>query len=394
MGEVLTGIDGVYAGGLHVGIKGKKKDLGFIYVPGAVASAGCFTQNKFAAACIHYTQKILKKNVLKAVIVNSGNANAGTGVDGEKDTKAMAKATADALGIKPSEVGVASTGVIGVKMPMDKILPGIADLLKDPFQRDPNSFNQAILTTDLCEKTVYLSRKIGRKEIVVTGSAKGSGMIAPNMGTMLAYFVTNASITQTLLQSCLTKAVEASFNMISVDGDTSTNDMILGFATGERQFTITDKEQMQAFEELLTEACIVLAKMIAKDGEGATTLIEMRVKGAASRKDAKTITMNILNSPLVKTAVHGADPNWGRVMAAAGKDPNVKFNGDKADLFFNDFQILSQGKLVMTDRQDLVRELKKDTVVITLNLNLAGGEAVGWGCDLTKGYIDINTTYC
>ncbi len=394
MEEVFTGIDGVYAGGIHVGIKGKKKDLAFLYVPGAVATAGCFTQNKFAAACIHYTQKIMKTNTLKAVIVNSGNANAGTGVDGERDTKAMAKATADMLGLRPSEVGVASTGVIGFKMPMDKILPGIETLLKDPLQKDSDSFNQAILTTDLCEKPVYLSRKIGRKQIVISGSAKGSGMIAPNMGTMLAYLVTNATLPQPLLQSLLTKAVDKSFNMISVDGDTSTNDMILLFATGERQFTITDREQLQEFEELLTEACIVLAKMIAKDGEGATTLIEMRVVGAASKKDAKTVAMNIINSPLVKTAVHGADPNWGRVMAAAGKAIDVKFNGDKADLFFNDVAVLKRGQLVMTDRQELVNELKKDTVVITLNMNLAKGEATAWGCDLTKGYIDINTTYC
>jgi glutamate N-acetyltransferase/amino-acid N-acetyltransferase len=359
-----------------------------------VATAGCFTQNKFAAACIHYTQKIMKTNVLKAVIVNSGNANAGTGAEGERDTKAMAKATADMLGLRPSEVGVASTGVIGVKMPMDKILPGIETLLKDPLQKDSDSFNQAILTTDLCEKTVYLSKKIGRKQIVISGSAKGSGMIAPNMGTMLAYLVTNATVPQPLLQSLLTKAVDKSFNMISVDGDTSTNDMILLFATGERQFTITDREQLQEFEELLTEACIVLAKMIAKDGEGATTLIEMRVVGAASKKDAKTVAMNIINSPLVKTAVHGADPNWGRVMAAAGKATDIKFNGDKADLFFNDVAVLKRGQLVMTDHQQLVNELKKDTVVITLNMNLAKGEATAWGCDLTKGYIDINTTYC
>jgi glutamate N-acetyltransferase/amino-acid N-acetyltransferase len=392
MTAVLTDIDGVYAGGIHIGIKGKKKDLGFLYVPNAVASAGCFTQNKFSASCIGYTQSNLKNTVLKALIVNSGNANAGTGDAGAEDTVAMAVAAADSLGLTPQEVAVASTGVIGVKMPMDKILPGITTLLSDPFVKDTDGLSRAILTTDLCEKMVSLRRVIGGKEVVVAGVAKGSGMIAPNMGTMLAYLVTTAGVSQEVLQACLSEAVEASFNMISVDGDTSTNDMVLTFATGAE--VISERADVEAFTALLTEACIVLAKMIAKDGEGATTLIEVRVKHASSLEDAKVVAMSIVNSPLVKTAVHGADPNWGRVMAAAGKNPSVAFESAKMDLFFNEFPVLKQGELVMTDRALLVTELKKEVVVITLDMNLGDANATAWGCDLTKGYIDINTTYC
>lgn len=390
--DIFTDLEGVFGNGIAAGIKPNKRDLAYIYVPNAVACAGVFTLNKFIAPCLTYTQKIMKSQVVKAVIINSGNANAGTGKIGLANAKKTSQYAARLLNLKPSEVAVASTGIIGVQLPMDKILSGLDTLLASPSVKEGHAVSDAILTTDLCDKIVHVSCKIGKKNIIVSGIAKGSGMIEPNMGTMLAYFVTNASIPQAQLQVLLQGACDESFNMISVDTDTSTNDMALLFATGEKKFQLVSRVEREAFQNLLTEACQILAKKIARDGEGATKLIEVRVVGASSRRDARKVAKLIVNSPLVKTAMHGEDPNWGRVLMAAGKDPDVKFSADKLSLFFNDQVIVKEGEIVST-REQLAPVLKKETIVILLDLNLGNGHATAWGCDLTNKYIDINTAY-
>lgn len=395
MTAVFTDLDGVYSNGIHCGIKSKRKDLAYIYIPDAVACAGAFTQNKFVAAPIVYTRKLMKKTtVIKAIVINSGNANAGTGKQGSIDAKTMAQITASELGLRPSEVAVASTGLIGEMMPMDTIHTGLQSLLSHPHQKNAHAASEAILTTDLFPKLVYKKARIGRKDIVVAGMCKGSGMIAPNMGTMLAFIVTNASMTNERLSGFLSEAVSESFNMVSVDNDTSTNDMVLAFATGQKQFSFQQEEEVASFQDLLTEVCVDMAKLIAKDGEGATKVIEVSVNSAASRQDARHMAKAIVNSPLVKTAVHGSDPNWGRVLAAAGKVEGIKFNPDKVALFFNNVCVYSEGAPVLSDRQMLVDVMKQSDSFIRLDLNLGHGFATAWGCDLSKGYIDINTAYC
>lgn len=392
----ITDIDGVFANGIHSGIKADplKKDLAYIFVPRAFACAGVFTRNQFAASSVTYTKKFLKKGAIKAVIVNSGNANAGTGLQGVKDTKSMARAAAAALGVLPSQVAVASTGKIGQAMPMDTVLSGISDLLSNPKAQDGHAAAEAIMTTDLVRKEVYFEQQVGKRKIVVAGMTKGSGMISPNMATTLTFLVTNVAIEQTALQKRLQDAVDASYNMLSVDTDTSTNDMLLLFSEGSDKDILSLREEWIVFDALLHKACVALAKMIARDGEGATKLIEVQVDGALSGGDARTVAMNVVNSPLVKTALHGADPNWGRIVAAACRDPRLRINANKLRLSFGEFDIFMNGEPVDFDHKRVVDYLKKDEIIVRLDLCLGECSTTAWGCDLTHGYVDINTQYC
>lgn len=389
----ITDFDGVYASAIHCGLKPKRKDLGYMYVPDAHACAAVFTLNHFAAPCIHFNRKNLKRNAIKAVVVNSGNANAGTGEQGAAAVKTTARIAAKHLGLKPAEILVASTGIIGVQLPMDKISEGLDTLLETKGKKDSAEFTEAILTTDTCTKEVYVEEKIGKKTIAIAGVAKGSGMIAPNMATMLAFMVTNAKVPQSDLQRFFQHSVEESFNMTSVDTDTSTNDMAVLFSTGPYQFNLKSKEEREAFQRLLDKACKHLAKLIAADGEGAKKLIEVQVQNAASKQDARKIALNVVNSPLVKTAIHGADPNWGRILAAAGKDPSLKFNTKKVDISLSGIPIMKSGEVVPFAKEELVEALKQPEIIIHLTLNLGKFEATAWGCELTKGYVNINTKY-
>ena len=356
MTQWFSDLKGVFAGGIHSGSKASgKKDLAFIYVPNAVASAGVFTQNQCCGANITLTRKSLKTNMLKAVIINSGNANAATGVEGAQNSKRMAKKTAECLGLKPSEVGVASTGIIGVQLNIESIEAGIETLTKDPQVKDGQSAAAGIMTTDLVEKHVFKEAKIGKKTIQVAGIAKGSGMIEPNMATMLSFLVTNADIPQGVFQQWLAEAVDKSFNMISVDTDTSTSDMVLAFATGERQFSLSSKEEVAAYKALLTDVCTELGKMIARDGEGATKLIECQVTGAATHADAKAVAKSVINSPLIKTAIHGGDPNWGRLLMAVGKTPSIKVNSGKLSFKFGNCLVFKDGEPTSFDAEEAAR---------------------------------------
>ena len=393
MKKYLTDIDGVFASAIASGIKKNKPDLGVLYVPGAVACAGVFTQHLFSASSVKYTRKCLKRHTLKAVIINSGNANAVTGKQGDEDTKTMAVETAKLLNLSPSEVGVASTGIIGVPLPMSKILKALPKVCQKESLNNGQELASAILTTDLTEKVTFKEAKIGKKIIQVSGITKGSGMIAPNMATTLGFLVTNVNVSHAVLQRCLKHAIDRSYNMLSVDTDTSTNDMVLCFATGAYAVNEQDHEQMKAFQNLLNEACIDLAKQIAKDGEGATKLIEVYVKNAPRYLDAKQIAKQVIDSPLVKTAIHGEDPNWGRLIMAIGKNETIKLNPNKVHVMIGDKLIVENGLPTKIDRAVLKKELKKNTILITVDCTIGKSNATAWGCDLTKGYIDINTDY-
>ncbi len=393
MAQSMSDITGVYATAIAAGIKSKGLDLGLLYVPDAVASAAVFTQHKFKASSVSYTQKCSKRYTLKAMIINSGNANAVTGKQGNIDTKAMATQTATLLGINPNEVGVASTGIIGKPLPMQVIQKGITTLCNQKEKKEGSRLAKAILTTDLVTKATFKQAKIGKKLIQIAGITKGSGMIAPNMATTLGFLVTNAKMSQETLQHCLTKAIDKSYNMLSVDTDTSTNDMVVCFASGEYAINQYDPAQINAFQNLLDEACIDLAMQIAKDGEGATKLIEVQVINAARYQDAREIAKQVCDSPLVKTAIHGEDPNWGRLIMAIGKNHTLKINPDKIKLKLGSEIIVKEGQPVNIDRKRLKTHLQADKVIITVDCMIGKATATAWGCDLTKGYIDINTDY-
>lgn len=390
----VTSLPGVYASGISAGIKvNGKKDLAFVFVPNACGSAGVFTVNAFAAPPLQVCKQALSRGVVKAVIVNSGNANAGTGTAGLRDAKKTAATAARLLGLKPGEVAVSSTGIIGRPMPMDVVEKGLRVLLADAYARNGDAAAQAIMTTDLTRKEVFVTGTVGGEKISIAGFAKGSGMIAPNMATMLGFLVTDANINSKTLNSLLRRAVDDSFNMTSVDTDTSTNDMVLMFATGTKGKQLRSQTELGQFLTLLTKACQHLSKQIAADGEGATKLIEVSVTGAKSVRDAKGIAKNIVNSPLVKTAIHGADPNWGRVIAAAGKEPLYKVDPNKVDLTFAAKIVMRRGKIVPHNRATIRKLMSGKAVSIHINLNLGTASAQAWGCDLTHGYVDINVSY-
>ncbi len=391
--KTITDIDGVYSGAIHAGIKKEKLDLGYIYLPSAYSSAGVFTKNKFKAPCIKYTKNNLKEEIIKAVIVNSGNANSATGNEGYKNAKKTSQIASTLLNLKSSEIAIASTGIIGIQLPMTKIENGLEKLLTDPLQKNGSVLAEAIKTTDLITKEVYKEMEINGEKIVVAGIAKGSGMIAPNMGTMLCFLVTNAKISSKNLKIFLDEAVDDTFNMLSIDTDCSTNDLVLMMSTGEKEINLKSIKEINAFQNLLNSVCLEFTKLIAIDGEGAEHLIEVHLKNAVKKKEAKLLAMNVVNSPLVKTAIHGCDPNWGRIIAALGKNPDLKVKPNLVDLFIQGHQIMKKGEVLSFEREKLKSLLRKKEVIIEIDLNLGKASATSWGCDLTKGYIEINADY-
>lgn len=389
----ITSITGVYAGGIAAGIKPSAKDLAFIFVPQACACAGVFTQSTFSASCVAYSRSCIEASELKAIIINSGNANAATGSKGEADCLEMAELAASKLGLRPEEVAVASTGIIGKNLPMDVVRLGISTLLENPKIREGSLAAEAIMTTDLVTKEVLVRTSIAGVELSIGGIAKGSGMIAPNMATMLGFLVTDANISQEALGPIFKRAINRSFNMISVDTDTSTNDMVLCIANGQTGPALEDSQSLDDFEEALTETCIELAKKIVRDGEGATKLIEVQITGASCEKDAHALALSVINSPLVKTAIHGEDPNWGRVIMALGKTPDVEMDPNRVSVSFQKVVVFSEGQPQQFERSALKSDLACADIVIRADLGLGTAAACAWGCDLTKEYIDINVDY-
>lgn len=369
--------------GVRCGLKNKRNDIGLILSETPARAAGMFTTNQVRAACVDYSRTAIAKGILRGVVVNSGNANCCTGEQGARDTAKMAELAATALGVQPDDLVVGSTGVIGQLLDMVKVEKGIAEA-GTKLGEDPRPFMDAILTTDLVEKEAGAT--LGNA--TVYGVAKGSGMIAPNMATMLAYITTDADVEHLDLPAILKRANDKSFNCMTVDGDTSTNDMVIVLANGASG----EKPSEADFEAALTEVLVSLAKQVARDGEGATKLVEVVVTGSS---DPKKIARTIADSPLVKTAMFGCDPNWGRVLMAAGR-AGVPFLKEETVLTIQangeDHLLFENGAPAAFDPKRVSTALKSDYVVIDLKVG-EGETATIYTCDFGYGYVRINAEY-
>lgn len=393
-GSIITPA-GFKVAGLHSGVKRKRNDLGVVYCEKPANAAAVYTLNQVQAEPIKVTKESMAyEEKIQAVIVNSGNANACTGKQGYEDALTMRQATADHLKIHEQHVAVASTGVIGEQMPMEKIVPHIKQLDVKATAESAETFAESILTTDTFLKSVCYETYISGEKITIGGTAKGSGMIEPNMGTMLAFVTTDAVIESTYLDQALKLAVNETFNCVTVDGDTSTNDMVLVMASekANHESLTPDHEDWTGFVTTLTKVCEDLAKMIARDGEGATKLVTVDVSGAETKEDARKVAKSVIGSSLVKTAVFGTDANWGRVIAAIGYS-GANINPDCVDLSFGHISVLEQSRPVSFSEDDAKTYLENDEVIINVHLN--NGEETGkaWGCDLTYDYVKINASY-
>jgi glutamate N-acetyltransferase/amino-acid N-acetyltransferase len=327
-----------------------------------------------------------------AVVVNSGGANACTGEQGLADAAEMAALAANSIGAAPEDTLVASTGVIGQPLPMKLIKTGISQIV---FANDGgHELAKAMMTTDTVPKETAVAARIGDSEFTLGGVAKGSGMIHPDLATMFCFLTTDAAVDLDFLRSALRKAVDVSFDMISVDGDTSPSDMVLIMANGlaGNEPISPGSRQADTFQQALDRVCIYLAKAIAGDGEGATKLIEVTVNGAISAAEARLAARTVVSSPLVKAAVHGADPNWGRIIVAAGRS-GVELVESNIDLYIGDVSVVKGGRPLPFNEQSVVRVFKQSEVPITLHLNLGTASATAWGCDLSEEYVTINSQY-
>lgn len=392
----VTTPKGFRAGGLHCGLKKTERhDLGAIVCEVPAQAAGVYTLNQFQAAPLRVTQEsIAQGGMLQAMLVNSGNANACTGQQGEEDARAMRSAAAKAFGVAEHLVGVTSTGVIGELLPMPKVLSGIERLPAEVKADGGDDFCQAILTTDLVKKEICVSLTVDGRTVHIAGAAKGSGMIHPNMATMLGFMTTDANIESAQLQKLLNDVTDSTFNMITVDGDTSTNDMVVVMASGLAggESLTPEHEDWSAFAAAFNYVGEYLAKAIARDGEGATKLIEVTVSGAASREAARAIVKTVIGSSLVKSACFGADANWGRIIAAVGRAGHP-VQTETVDIRLGDIVVLAQSRPVKFDEERAAEYLKGELVQIHVNLNMGDQTATGWGCDLTYDYVRINAAY-
>lgn len=378
-----------------------RTDMALIYSSVPCVAAGTFTTNVVKAAPVKWDQKIVKQGgAVQAIIVNSGIANACTGEEGMQYCEETAQTAAEVFGIQTEQVLVSSTGVIGKQLPMEKIQAGIHMLAqaKGNDKLCGAEAAEAILTTDTHKKEAAVQLEIGGKTVTIGAMAKGSGMIHPNMCTMLSFLVTDAVIEKKVLQKVLSEDVEETYNMISVDGDTSTNDMVLFLANGLAQNAsiCPGTEEYKAFAAAVHTVNEQLAKAIAGDGEGATALLEVEVVGAADKEQAKKISKSVVCSNLTKTAVAGHDANWGRILCAMGY-AGVSFVPEQVDLFLESaagtIQILSDGVALPYSEEKATEILSEEKVKILADLKLGDGKATAWGCDLTHGYIDINADY-
>ncbi|MBE6073101.1 MAG: bifunctional glutamate N-acetyltransferase/amino-acid acetyltransferase ArgJ [Selenomonas ruminantium] len=391
----VTFPQGFKAAGVKAGIKKSGNlDLAVIYTEKEAAVAGTFTQNAVAAAPVFASKAVVKTGTAHAITANAGCANACTGEQGEKDAKAMQQITAEALGCEPSDVIVASTGVIGVNLPMDKMEKGIKQAVAELDENGSEKAGNAIITTDTYSKTCTAEVTLGGRKVRLGAIAKGSGMIQPNMATMLCFITTDANIESSLLQKALSEVVEVSFNMISIDGDMSTNDMAIVLANGAagNDKITTEGEDYEAFKAALQEMCQALAKRIAADGEGATKFLTVNVKGTKSFADAKTIAMSVAKSPLVKTAFFGEDPNWGRVICAVGY-AGVPMDPQKTVVKFGDIPVYANGVGAEFDEEALRKVMAEHDIVIDIDMGAGEEEATVWTCDFSYEYVKINGEY-
>lgn len=402
--EIKGGIcaaKGFFANGIYSGIKKRKtsKDLAIIYSETLCNAAAVYTQNKVCGANIIVSKEHLRNGHAKAIICNSGNANT-CNKDGIEKAKAMCKSVAEYLKISEKDVAVASTGVIGVPLQVETIIKNIKPLIdnaKNSAEASKNAAN-AIMTTDTFIKEIAFSFEIGGKEIKIGGIAKGSGMINPNMATLLAFITTDANINQKLLQKALKEDIKNTYNMINVDGDTSTNDMVVALSNGEAKNSIIDREgnNYKIFCEALNMVNTYLCKSMAKDGEGATKLIECEVINSKDIETARKISKSVISSNLLKAAIFGCDMNWGRIACAIGY-ADCKFDIDKVAINvsskFGNMNVFENGYGLKFDEKKALKILKEKEIKITVNMNSGKNKATAWGCDLTYDYVKINGSY-
>lgn len=394
--KVVGGVSapiGYQSGGLHCGIRKEKLDLGWLISETPADAFAVYTKNLFQAAPLKVTQASLAvKQKLRGIIVNSGIANACTGEQGLKDAYQMRDHMAEKLATESHYIAVASTGIIGEFLPMDKVTKGIEAIKFD--QQCNESFESAILTTDTREKKIALQMKIDGQVVTIGGAAKGSGMINPNMATMLGFITTDALIDPIALEQELKDQTNQSFNMITVDGDTSTNDTVVVMANGlaNNQVLNQDHPEWPVFTEALSEVFQFLAKEIARDGEGATKLIEVEVEGTETEADARKIAKAVISSNLVKTAIHGADANWGRIITAIGYS-GVQFDVDQVTVKMGEKTVVENGLPKRYDEAAIKRDLEQDEVRIFVKVGSSDQTARGWGCDLSYEYIRVNALY-
>ncbi len=394
-GGTVTSPQGFHAGATGAGIKKKAEsslDLGILFSEVPCVAVGVLTTSRIRSAPVVLCQERLARGRAVAIVANSGCANAYTGEQGLADAREMAALAALALGCDAEDVFIASTGVTGQPLPMAQIRAGIRQIALSP--EGGHDLARAIMTTDTVPKETAVIARAGDNKFTIGGIAKGAGMIHPNMATMLGFLTTDAAVELAFLRSALRRAVDVSFNMISVDGDTSPSDTVLLMANGlaKNKAITKDSPLADTFEQALTQVCIYLAKAIAGDGEGSTRLIEVTVDGATTLTEARLAARTIVGSSLVKTAVYGGDPNWGRIIAALGRS-GVEVVESKIDLNIGKVKVLKDGRPLAFREADVIRVFKRREVPISVRLNLGSASATAWGCDLTPDYVKINSQY-
>lgn len=370
-----------------------RDDLALVFSKKPAFVAGVFTTNQIKAAPVKICMRRVKGDFAQALILNSGNANACTGKRGIEDAIKITETLAKKLKINNEHILPLSTGVIGMPMPMEKIIPALDSLIKNLGKAEPINVAQAIMTTDTFPKITFRQIEASGKIITILGLCKGAGMIAPNMATMLCFILTDAFIESSLVKNCLREAVSDSFNSISVDGDMSTNDTVLLLANGEVKNEKIEKKStlLKKFRENLNELCLELAEMIVKDGEGATKFITIYILGAKTFTDAKRVAKTVANSLLVKTAFYGEDPNWGRIIAAIGYS-GIPVKEDLIEIYINKICLFKNGMPTMKE-EELKESLKQKEIEILINLNLGKSKAKFLTTDLTEDYVRINSAY-
>ncbi|HHT64146.1 MAG: bifunctional glutamate N-acetyltransferase/amino-acid acetyltransferase ArgJ [Bacillota bacterium] len=395
----VTAALGFHAAGVHAGIKkSKKPDVAIIFSEVPAQVGGVFTQNRVKAAPVLFSQKVVAKGTAQAIVVNSGNANACTGRTGEETAGLMAIWAAEELGIKKEHVVVSSTGVIGQQLPRDIIKTGIKKAAANLSREGGNDAARAILTTDKFSKEIAIQAEFGDALITVGGICKGSGMIHPNMATMLAFITTDASVEAPVLQQTIKNAADKTFNMVTVDGDTSTNDMAIILANGKAgNPSINEKSPfLSQFQKMVDYVCMKLAKMLAMDGEGASKLLEVQVNNALSEQDARKAAKAVASSSLVKSAVFGEDANWGRILCAVGYS-GANIDPETVEIWLESAagreKVAELGTGLEFNEENAKKILQEKEIKIIIDLHQGKEGATAWGCDLTYDYVKINADY-
>ena len=386
-------VPGFQFAAIKCGIKyGNRFDLGLAWSEVPAAAAGAFTTNLIKAAPVVISKKRIHSGIAQAILVNSGYANACTGRQGYRDANLLTSEVARILGASASSILVASTGTIGMTLPVNKMMNSLPALVKNLSPNMAPDFIRSILTTDTFPKVVYTQKVIGGKNITLFGTAKGAGMIMPNMATMLGFVFTDLAIPARLLKPIFAHAVEDSFNRITVDGDTSTNDTAVCLANGLAENPLPRGRSLSQVESLIGNALKELARMIVLDGEGATKLVEILIEKARTTREADLVARTIANSPLVKTAIYGAEPNWGRIIAAAGRS-GVRINPDRVDIYFGELPVVRSSQGIPGAQKKAIPLLQKKNIKIRVNLNQGKSRASILTCDFSEGYVKINAGY-